>query len=617
MTRTPGHPLSGPLSTRADVERAALGVCAPAVAHLERSGTRLGGITRRGHDADAAGLEGFARPLWGLVPLAAGGGQFDRWARIREGLEAGTDPNHPDHWGTPHDHDQRLVEMAPIAFGLIFARDQLWNPLQPATRDRVIRWLSHIDHCRLHRNNWLFFRILVDLARRAVCVPIDVAAHEATLDRIDTLALDDGWYSDSAETPGEQADWYSAFAHHVYGLLYVASGLGSTARAERFEERARQFALHHQRWFAPDGAALALGRSMTYRFAQAAFWGALAAADVEALPWAMVKGLHLRNLRHWSTVPITNQAGLLTVGYHGATPGVAEPYISSGSPYWAAKAFLSLLARHDHPFWTTDEQPLDDDRGPWTQPAPQLVITRDAHQVQALSAGQPTPSYLRPDAARYGRLAYSSHFPFVVDRHPHSPRAASESTISIVSRRRRSVRNDPTLRWLTDDVVVSRWQAMRGVTVDTALWGRAPWHLRAHLVTTTRRIVVADSGFALPTAGDRPAAERRRDALLLTSGPAASGIVDIASHGITYVPGVGEVSRCSRRRRSTIRGRRLPGDTALSGQRSSVPTVTHVLRPGRHLIITAVMAAVDGDVDAWRTPPPVPAELLDALRSVD
>lgn len=58
---------------------------------------------------------------------------------------------------------------------------------------------------------------------------------------------------------------------------------------------------------------------MTYRFAMAAFWGALALAlalaGEEALPWGVVKGLYLRHLRWWSRPEIADRDGVLSVGY--------------------------------------------------------------------------------------------------------------------------------------------------------------------------------------------------------------------------------------------------------------------------------------------------------------
>ena len=197
--------------------------------------------------------------------------------------------------------------------------------------------------------------MLVDLGLRRVGARRDVSPSVLErLDRIDGWYLGDGWYEDGA---GGACDWYAAWAFHTYGLLYAASGLGDPVRAAVFRERASEFAGQLVHWFAADGAALPFGRSLTYRFAQAAFWGALALADVEALRWGQLKGLYLRSLRHWTSLPVWERDGVLSVGYGYDNRRVAERYIAAASPYWAFKAFLPLAAPADHPFWTAEEEP--------------------------------------------------------------------------------------------------------------------------------------------------------------------------------------------------------------------------------------------------------------------
>ena len=99
---------------------------------------------------------------------------------------------------------------------------------------------------------------------------------------------------------------------------------------------------------------------MTYRFACAGFWAALAFADEEALPWGEVKGYYLRHLRWWARHPITERDGVLSVGFGYANLLMSENYNSPGSPYWAFKAFLPLALDASHPFWTTEEAPSPD-----------------------------------------------------------------------------------------------------------------------------------------------------------------------------------------------------------------------------------------------------------------
>src|SRR5512138_2048800 len=103
------------LHTRTDLQAAVRVLYLPLKSHFSSGAARVRlGDTAAHYDQHAAELEGFARPLRGLVPLAAGGGIFEDWELYRQGLIHGSDPQRPEYWGLPRDRDQRLVEMAAI-----------------------------------------------------------------------------------------------------------------------------------------------------------------------------------------------------------------------------------------------------------------------------------------------------------------------------------------------------------------------------------------------------------------------------------------------------------------------------------------------------------------------
>ena len=80
---------------------------------LESTGTRF--------DETAAQIEGYARPLWGLAPLLAGGSKYAGTERFVNSLIAGTDLESPEFWGLMEDMDQRMVEACPIGYTLAIA----------------------------------------------------------------------------------------------------------------------------------------------------------------------------------------------------------------------------------------------------------------------------------------------------------------------------------------------------------------------------------------------------------------------------------------------------------------------------------------------------------------
>jgi len=92
-----------------------------------------------------------------------------------------------------------------------------------------------------------------------------------------------GFPSDGPNNTCKAYDYYAtSFAIPLYSLIYARlAGSFDPERAERYRKRAIQNIPEVVHLFARDGAAIAFGRSMTYRFACSAFWGALAYDDIE------------------------------------------------------------------------------------------------------------------------------------------------------------------------------------------------------------------------------------------------------------------------------------------------------------------------------------------------
>jgi hypothetical protein len=312
---------NNPLRSRDDLRRLLEDMVEPLYGHFSQGRARVELAANRASYGDpASALEGYSRPLWGLAALAAGGDQFARWDLWREGLINGTDPKHPEYWGLAGDFDQRSVEQGAFGFALALAPDQIWKPLTTEQRANLVAWLRRIHDVKLVRSNWLFFRVLVQLGLHQVGETWDEKVLDSDLSQLESFYLRDGWFLDGPEgapwRDGRSGDYYVPMAIHFYGLVYARlASSADPARSARIVERARLFAREFQHYFAADGSALPFGRSLAYRFAQGAYWGALAYAGVEALPWPVIKGLYMRHLRWWMQQPIFTETGLLTIGY--------------------------------------------------------------------------------------------------------------------------------------------------------------------------------------------------------------------------------------------------------------------------------------------------------------
>ncbi|NGO52804.1 DUF2264 domain-containing protein [Allomesorhizobium camelthorni] len=491
------NPLAGnQFRTRADVQRAVGALFSPLLPHFSASAARVRLSAAAAHfDQAAAELEGFARPLWGIAPLVAGGGDFEHWARYREGLSNGTDPDHSDYWGDISDIDQRQVELAAIGFSLRIAKGQLWDPLDAAAKRRIAAYLISGREHEFVDSNWKFFRVLIDLGLAHCGVEVDPRKREAYLDGLEGFAIGNGWYRDG---PIRSADHYIPFAFHYYGLIYAALS-GDKERAARYRERAGEFARSIRHWYAPDGSALPFGRSLTYRFAHAGFWGALAFASVEALPWGQIKGYYLRNLRWWARQPMFDRDGVLSIGYAYPNLMISEGYNSAGSPYWAMKAFLPLALPGDHPFWACAEEGPETFESPVALPEPGMVAQHLPGHVVALASGQEYARW-RGTPEKYGKFAYSTRYGFSLEGNDrHFPSAACDGMLGLSEDGLHlRMRESSEAALIAGDRIYARWRPYEDVIVQTWLVPTGRWHVRLHEVTTPRRLEVVEGGFAVP-----------------------------------------------------------------------------------------------------------------------
>jgi hypothetical protein len=566
------NPLTGnPLRTRGDLQQAVRDLVEPLLPHFSPGGARvrLGSFAAVFPMADAE-LEGFARPLFGLVPLAAGGGHFQHWALWQRGLAAGVDPDHPEHWSFYETTAQTMVEQAALGLGLALVPEILWEPLSGRTQAQLVGWLRRIERFEPVPNNWNFFRVLVQLGLERVGQPVDEAARERSLALLDGFHLGDGWYEDGK---GGARDHYVPWAFHTYGLLF-ARQKPEHPLAATFRERARRFAADFEAWFDPQGGVVPFGRSLTYRFAAGAFWSALAFADEEALPWGAVKGILLRHLRWWARRTISDRDGVLSIGWSYANPWMREQYNSPGSPYWAMKAFLCLALPETHAFWQAEETPLRPRTS--AQVSPGMRLARDTSQAVALSGLHGTEKTFDQGAAKYGRLAYSSVFAPTLELASWG-RAFPGDSCLILTEPGAAPRLERIVEAceVHDEFVYSLWRAGEGVTVHTLLAGGAPWHLRLHRVVTDRALECLEMGFA---AGG-PDALRRG----FSSGPGRARL--------EAVEGISEIRDLSGGREGVVQP--LPPNASLGAPFAAVPILGTSLEPGRHDLACAVFASDD------------------------
>ena len=493
-------------SSKKAAEQALLDVLNPLKPFYSESGARIHvGVTSTHYENDTIPMEAFARPLWGLVPFWTGGGSDPEFEELyRKGLEAGPDPSHPDYWHTCRDYDQKFCEMAAIAFGMLFCPEKVWEPLSERGKDNLVEWLWEINRNECCACNWQFFSIMTNVALYKAGRPYDKKRLQEGLDCIDAYYDAGGWYNDGN---GGDKDYYNPFVMVTYGMVYARfMEKEDPERCRRYIERALAFGKDYIYWFSEDGSAFAYGRSMTYRFAQAAYFSVCALCGVEVFPLPVLKGILARHLTHWLNLPIWDNADILSIGYAYPNLQMSESYNAPGSPYWAMKAFMFLGLPEDHPFWAAECAPLPKlDERKYLEHAG-MVIQRGKENVVALVPGRLVADGHSHTVEKYSKFAYSSKFGFSIMRSNVTlAECAPDSMLAFEAYGYFFVKDviDPDFT-VSDERLIFSWSPIKGIHVKTTIEPTQTGHIRTHEITSDVECKAYDCGFAVSTDDRKP-----------------------------------------------------------------------------------------------------------------
>jgi hypothetical protein len=376
------------------------------------------------------------------------------------------------------------------------------------------------------------------------------------------------------------------------------------------------------------GRAITFGRSLTYRFAMAGFWSAVAYADLELpapLTWGVVKGLLLRNLRWWTTQKdVLTRQGTLSIGYSYPNQFLSENYNSPGSPYWFMLSFVALACPEEHLFWRAEEEPyprLDQLGGDvLVLKEPKHILCHKGGHTFLLSSGQQCHYPMRAAESKYGKFAYSSAFGYSVPTGGYFVNAIGGDNMLALSddegetwKVRRVALNVRIEEREGLPVLISEWKPWKDVVVETTLVppsaGYPNWHLRVHRIRTGRALMLSEGGFAM-------AGERSSDGRMLKIGIAenegreqsAQGAVAVSIAGVVGIRELG-----ARQRKGEVIDE--DANSNLLASRTVLPTLTVSMDAAEKTatFITAIYAVPSSAAawgpswqEAWKQPPRVP-----------
>lgn len=319
-----------------------------------------------------AHLEAVARLLCGLAPWLEAEPDSDiaeeklrscyrEWARLA--IRHGTDLHSLDAFNFGSGQ-QSMVEAAFLSLAVVRAPNELWAKLDSTTKGNVIRALRAARVVQPLFNNHILFSAMIEACLCKCGEPWDSMRVDYALQQHKQWYAGDGAYDDG---PHFHWDYYNSFVIQPF-LLSVLDALG--AAGNRWQEmrgpilaRARRYAAIQERMISPEGKFPAIGRSLAYRF------GVFHHLAEMALRNELPEGVSPAQVRGALTVVMTRMTeaqgtfddnGWLTIGFAGHQPSIGESYISTGSCYLCAAAWLPLGLPSADEFWSAPAQP-------WTQ----------------------------------------------------------------------------------------------------------------------------------------------------------------------------------------------------------------------------------------------------------
>lgn len=573
--------MENPLKTYSDLENALVELVKPLDKNFSDAGMFYGSnIAIYGQFVGE--IEALLRPLWGIFPLM-GNKPYPGFKNYLTRIINGTNPDSDSFWGFVPYSGQRFVEMAALALGMMVAKKNFFDVMSSQEQDNLCKWLDQINDHEIQKNNWLFFRILVNTAFFVCGREPNKDRLKADLEVIDSLYLGNGWYCDGRP---EQVDYYIGFAMHFYSMIYAKYAAFDEKYPILFKERTAKFMETFPAFFAKSGEAVPYGRSMTYRFAMSSCFGAMAFADVEGLPWGQVKYLALQNLRHWFKQDIFTATGELSVGYYYPNPQMCEGYNSFGSPYWALKSFIFLGLPEDHPFWTSYEEPpsvpnhllIPEARG---------IIQRDDNHVQFFTAGHNVQTWMTHGQAKYEKFVYSSVFGFSVPKSlVECWQGSFDSTLAVSEGDQfYRVRYGAAEYKIEPDHLYIKWKPWDDVEIESFIYPKFPWHKRIHKIKTKRTLSLADGGFAINRTDIKTRLTEKNSAVVFQKNQVS---------GITTLPGTSMDV--------TAELVQTEPNTNLMTELTLIPTITAKVAPGEYTLETAVLGAVGDNTESlWNT----------------
>jgi hypothetical protein len=329
-----------------------------------------------GRSKDVAYLECFGRLMSGIAPWLALPDDATPEGRLRARLRQlalqsfahAVDPASPDYLGW-RAGGQALVDSSYFTNALIRAPHALWDPLDAATKKRIVAEIRGLRRIEPPYINWMLFAAMNEAFLLSVGEDADPMRTNVAIRKVNEWYVGDGWIKDGETF---HFDYYNSYVMYpmLLEILEVLeqhdapfwNGKPADLRAQALK-RMQRYCEHLERFVSPTGTYPPIGRSLTYR--TAVFQPLALLAWRKQLPASLPEGqvraaLQAVHEAVWTDPTNFTPDGWLTLGFVGHHPELADIYSNNGSMYIASESLLALGLPPGDAYWTSPA--LD-----WTQ----------------------------------------------------------------------------------------------------------------------------------------------------------------------------------------------------------------------------------------------------------
>lgn len=550
-------------------------------------------------------LEELLRPLWGIAAvlkeqprhfeITLGTERVDLCEQIRKIMLQGTDTNSDicfSRFAGKNDENafanQVITEIAGYMIAVLIAPDALWNPYTKKEKDRVAAWVQYWAVKALKHswpNNHYWFPMLSVAAIEKLgydCGDIEEDMAKG-FEMLESMYMSNGWYMD-----GEfgRFDYYMAWSHNFYPALWVLvlenTRFFDANRKTVYMDRIKEFIKYYIHIFDCDGAMVAFGRSLSYRFAASSVFAVagILGCDVD---YGLIRTALMKNIRYFMANVIPSSDSIFPPGYLYQSTALVENYTSGGGAYWCSKVFLALLLDADHAFWKAPPAKLPIETGDFiicSLPDNINMVLEGAADTSGVTLYNNTSTYFQKVfthkfndmASYYSKFVYNSRSGFGISS-PDKVSLDNMISVGTADGTMESVRKGFKDLGYKNGILISEHTPFSndaGTVVKSWIipLGNG-FHIRAHKVTLAQEYYVKEGGFSVGYYNDNNESFIGRECSFSNANGCKSSLYTVSSVPFAY-----KIDR------------HQPGNHILAPQSAYPVYKTEVLKPGVYYFVT-------------------------------